>query len=229
MKQIFHLLVHLTFLFILSKRRHTPTQNTHTDLHAQNTRTHAHTRRLKSFHKVGFVPSSTGSSPLTIPDPPPRLWFRQILDTDSWMTRHLAPLREPELLPPLNSACSKFTTLTYKVQGRNRVGNGKCVCMYAALCTLCACVCVMLCGVCVVLCGGVVWCCVAASDFENMGENRCKNKRCLQFNAAAGWCESTMRHAVCHVSGEMCGVRQGHVQLPAGDSPSFKQGSQAKP
>ena len=83
-----------------------------------------------------------------------------------------------------------------------------------AVASVCVYVCSVVCVVCDVVwcvwctvCGGVVWCCVAASDFENMGENRC----------------------MCNVSGEMCGVRQGHFQLPAGDSPSFKQGSQARP
>ncbi len=72
-------------------------------------------------------------SPLIIPSPFPWLWFRQIVDRDSGnlvnpfmrvtnqMTRHLATLRESQLLPPFTRALLNFSTLTFRALGRNHI------------------------------------------------------------------------------------------------------------
>ena len=72
-------------------------------------------------------------SPLIIPSPLPWLWVRQIVDRDSGnlinpfmrvtnqMTRHLATLRESQLLPPFTRACINFIILTFRALGRNHI------------------------------------------------------------------------------------------------------------
>lgn len=69
-------------------------------------------------------------SPLMLPSPFPWLWFRQIVHRDSGilvhpfmrvtnqMTRHLATLRESQLLPPLTRASLNLFTLTFSALGR---------------------------------------------------------------------------------------------------------------
>eukprot|EP00347_Sterkiella_histriomuscorum_P023354 403334965 len=72
-------------------------------------------------------------SPLIVPSPFPWLWVRQIVDRDSGnlvnpfmrvtnqMTRHLATLRESQLLPPFTRAWLNFFTLTFRALGRNHI------------------------------------------------------------------------------------------------------------
>ncbi len=72
-------------------------------------------------------------SPLIMPRPFPWLWVRQMVDRDSGnlvdpfmhvtsqMTRHLATLRESQLLPPFTRAWLNFSTLTFRALGRNHI------------------------------------------------------------------------------------------------------------
>ena len=72
-------------------------------------------------------------SPLIMPSPFPWQWVRQIVDRDSGnfinpfmrvtnqMTRHLATLRESQLLPPLTRAWLNLFTLTFRALGRNHI------------------------------------------------------------------------------------------------------------
>ncbi|KAI3642087.1 hypothetical protein MP228_011642 [Amoeboaphelidium protococcarum] len=74
-------------------------------------------------------------SPLILQSPFPLLWFRQIVDRDSGnlvnpfmrvtnqMTRHLATLRESQLLPPFTRAWLNFFTLTFRALGRNHIAS----------------------------------------------------------------------------------------------------------